>query len=171
MVDFKSFIEKKNNKADSLRPVKEKRIEEYISLVDKLYSDIDNDWLRGYVPDQIKTGVEKMILHEDSLGEYEISKKWIQIGDDKIYLIPAGTLIIGSTARVDLVFGAKSVMIMWIEESIKSPFDELNARKKALKKKEKAKYAWKMAVRNGSIHYEDVTPDSFKEAIVRLIDE
>lgn len=169
MKSFKKFIDAELKKSQQLNGIdREKCIREYLNLVSDLYSKVDNTWLADYIPDKISTGLEQMIVTERNIGSYEVSKKWIKVGDSILYMLPIGTDLIGAKARVDLVLGAKSIMLLWLNQEINDIYFSSKSKKRAESHKEE-NFTWKFVFRNGSTKFQDVDTDSFQNSIMDLI--
>lgn len=82
--------------------------------------------------------------------------------------MPIVTTLIGAKARVDLILGSKSIMLLWINRNINDIIDSKRLRTNAQKDTEK-NYTWKLVYRDGSTKFFDVDMDSFQRSIMDLI--
>lgn len=172
---FTDFINKMDeaakNKKNGFNPAD--RIDKYKKLVNSLYDDI-NTWLSEEIESgKILTGTVPINLTEDFLGSYSVDEKWIQIGNARILFHPVGTLLIGTDARVDMVYGAKDVMIVRVGENVESPYNlthvEMNG-EPAKKKKSHGKSVWKYVNDASPLTYIKLDKDRFEDLIINIVD-
>ncbi len=143
---------KKNNVDDINVP---QRIEMFNRNIQSLYKSIDGEWLKkGLESGYIKTGEESISINERQLGIYNVKAKWIQIGTKRLTLEPIGTVLVGSDARIDLIYKYKEIMLVLLAGEGK-----------------KKKPEWKYIVENGKISFEPLTKDSFQKLIMDLVYE
>lgn len=162
------------------------QINDYISLVEKLY-----DLFISSVDELIKEGLiketrEKIKISEEYLGEYEIDSLILSINSNKIKLIPAGTMLIGSKGRVDVFGPFGSEKFMLIRKGVKSPSDLVkikvhisgidHERKEEKEEKEERKkitiadWEWKtMPSDNRWVRFDDVNSETVTNIIMRMI--
>lgn len=172
---FTDFINKmdeeaKNNKKE-FNPAK--RIESYQKLVNSLYADIDSWLSEGLEAGKIQTGTVPITITEEQLGSYAVNAKWIQIGNARIQFHPVGTILIGTTARVDMIYGDKDVMIVWIGENIDYPGNlihiEVNG-EFSKKRKSPGKSVWKYVKDSPKLSYVKLDKDHFEDLIIDVVD-
>lgn len=121
--DFARFVEKQQELAASSSIDWGKMRDEWLSDLDALYQTV-----RGFLEKYIEngsitvsfTGIE---LIEENLGSYEARKMEIKIGAQRIYLVPVGTLIVGSKGRVDVEGTAGRAQLLLLDERAKNPAD------------------------------------------------
>jgi hypothetical protein len=109
---FEEFLKKKTEeKKQNIDWGQRKR--DWIESVEKLYSDI-NEWLKPFIDQHlIDTKVDKIVtLTEEYIGTYEIPRLDIYIAKDIISLTPKGTLIIGSSGRIDMIGPKAEIMLI-----------------------------------------------------------
>ncbi len=172
---FTDFINKmdeeaKNNK-NGFNPAE--RIDKYRNLVNSLYADIDS-WLSEEIESgKILTGIVPITITEERLGSYAVDEKWIQIGNARIQFHPVGTILIGTDARVDMVYGAKDVMIIRAGENIESPYGtnlkEING-DSAKKRMSPGKSVWKYVKDGYRLSYVTLNKDRFEDLIIEVVD-
>ncbi len=176
MVDFKSFIEKENEKAkkeqENFNP--EEKISFFKKKVKELYSLIDDNWLKTYIDNnEIKTSYRNIQITEELLGSYDIQEKLIEIGKHIFILRPIGTILIGTPGRVDLLYQSKQIMFILIGKNIKSIRTQIKIKKedKNIKKeiKEDEQLVWKYTQRGGTMTYHDLSAESFQKILMDLI--
>lgn len=171
---FSDFVNKLNkesqNKKDGFNP--SARIETFKQLVNSLYEEIDS-WLQdGIQEGKILTGLVPITISEEMLGAYSINEKWIQIGNAKIIFRPIGTILIGTNARVDLIYRSKDIMIVRTGENIKGPGNLITIRingEPASKKIDGGKPVWKYVKSNQRLSYVLLNKKTFENLIMELI--
>jgi len=125
----------------------EGRKNNWLDAVWTLYETIDR-WLQKSIKDQvIEVYYDDMHLVEEHIGDYTIKKMVIRLGPDKIRLEPAGTLIVGSNGRIDLIGTRASIMLVLLKDK------------------------WHIAIRGGrgGIDYLPLTKESFTDALRQII--
>ena len=172
---FTDFINKMEEEAkkdkNGFNPTE--RIESYRNLVNSLYADIDA-WLREELESgKIMTGIVPITITEEQLGSYAVDEKWIQIGNARIQFHPIGTILIGTDARVDMVYRSKDVMIIRTGENVESPYGDYNSveNDKATKKRRFAgQSVWKYVKGGHRLSYVTLDKDRFEDLIIDVID-
>ena len=173
MGKFKEFVEAENKKRGTFDP--QERINSYRQRVGEFYQKIDEDWLREFIADRsIETGTEEMNIQEEQLGTYSIPEKWIRIGDHTIYFRPIGTILIGTEARIDLVYRSTRVMFVLVSEKIKNGIELIrcevaNAKKPRTRKT--GELVWKCADSRAGLAYHKVNAQFFQTLIMKVIHE
>lgn len=148
------------------------RIKDYQNLVKSLYTDIDS-WLCEEIESgKIQTGVVPITITEEQLGSYTVDEKWIQIGNARIQLQPIGTLLVGTDARVDIIYDTTDVMIIRTGEKVESPYDLISVEidgEPAKKKKTGGKSVWKYVKANQRLSYVTLDKDRFEDLIIDIV--
>ena len=150
------------------------RIESFRKLVNSLYADIDS-WLGEEIESgKILTGTVPITITEERLGSYMVDEKWIQIGNVRIQFHPVGTILVGTNARVDMVCGAKEVMIVRVGENVESPYNlihvEING-EIIKKRKSSGKSVWKYVNADQRLSYVKLDKNSFEDLIIEVVNE
>ena len=112
---FDNFVERKTEETKLVNWEAKKRL--WLTKVNELYSQIEV-WLSDWTRDKkitISTN-ETISIVEEYIGQYQTPVMKISIGDEKIELIPIGTLIIGSRGRIDVKGKAGSIMLILIKK-------------------------------------------------------
>ena len=149
------------------------RIESYRNLVNSLYADIDA-WLREELESgKIMTGIVPITITEEQLGSYAVDEKWIQIGNARIQFHPIGTMLIGTDARVDMVYRSKDIMIIRTGENVVGPGDlievEVNG-EPPKKRRFPGKSVWKYVKEGHRLSYVTLDKDRFEDLIIEVVD-
>lgn len=171
---FDEFVNKLDE--DSKRAPKEfnptKRIDKFRRLIQSLYSTID-EWLeKELLSQKIKTGEVPITISEEMLGSYQVDEKWIQIGNAKIIFQPIGTILIGTDARVDMIYRSKTIMIVRTGDDIEGPDDLIHFQedgKPEPKKKGKGESVWKYVKANQRLSYVALNKETFQDLIINLV--
>lgn len=113
-MNFSDFLTRQNEKAQEGQAFNAAgHIAKYQGLIKDLYSKIDTEWLGEYVKSgQVKTGECTCCITEERLGTYQVQSKWIEIAGQRISIQPVGTILIGTDARLDIVYRGKERMII-----------------------------------------------------------
>lgn len=150
------------------------RIARFVALVNSLYSNID-EWLHDYLVDgTITTGIVPTTISEEVLGPYKVDEKWIQIGRARILFEPIGTIMIGTIARIDMVYKAKRVMIVRTGENIVGPGNLISIEidgEPPRKPIPAGKAVWKYVKDKHRISYVTLNKESFEDLIMDTINE
>ena len=171
---FDDFVNKMDAeaKAKSKEFDPEKRIKKFQTLIEGLYSEIDT-WLQeGIHNGKIQTGLIPVSIKEELLGVYEVNDKWIQIGNARFNLHPVGTILIGTDARIDLIYRSKEIMIVRAGKDIEYPGQLISIQVNGgsgPKKKEKVELVWKYVKDNRRLSYSALNKESFENLIMDLI--
>ncbi|CAB5626194.1 Uncharacterised protein [Klebsiella pneumoniae] len=184
MKTLKDIIEKQKKEEEEQKFDPAEQIEEYISLVEKLYT-ITLESIDELIKDGlIKQSRKKISINEESLGDYEIDSLILTINSSKIKFEPVGTMLIGSKGRVDVTgpFGKEKFIL--IRKGVKSPSDLIKVRVNVVGayKPEKDKtdedvkkpsiddWEWKtMPSDSRWVKFDDVNSETITNIIMRMI--
>lgn len=148
------------------------RIERFQKLVKALYDEIDG-WIRESLDaGKIQTGDVPVSITEELLGSYSIQEKWIQIGNAKIIFRPIGTILIGTDARIDMIYRSKTVMIVRTGENVDGPGNLISIRvngEPVKKNKPVGKSVWKYVSANYRLSYVTLNKENFENLIMDVI--
>lgn len=177
MTDFQKFIKEQNER--SVERKKEfdpqKRIEQFRECVADLYYLVDTEWLNEELANgSVTTGTTPITVTEERLGAYQIDAKWIQIGEHRLLLRPVGTIIIGTKARVDLIYKSIDRMFVLVGENIEGARDMISIHvegEPAPKRKEPGKAVWKIVNPQGRYDYLKANKSNFEKVIMEVINE
>lgn len=119
------LIQKKELRKES--PLIEKKKNNYIHLVNKLYKDIEI-WLNKYITQELLSISYKAIeLEETDIGKYSINQMTIHLPNEIINLVPGGTMILGSFGCLEIEGKLHSVTLLLIDKDIDRPFTKSNS--------------------------------------------
>lgn len=159
------------------------QISEYKELVGRLYNIVKDSVSELIDEGLIKVQIETIRIYEEFLGEYEIESLLFTINSKKIKFVPAGTMLIGSKGRVDVFGPFGSEKFMLIRKGIKKPGDlitvtirHVGSEDESKEKNETRKkltiddWEWKtLPSDNRWVKFDDVTPDTITDLIMRMI--
>ena len=113
-MNFYDFLNQQNEKVKKEKTFNASEcITKYQGLIRDLYNKIDTEWLGEYVNrGLVKTGECPFSVTEEMLGTYQVQSKWIEIAGQRISIEPVGTILIGTDARLDVVYRGKERMIV-----------------------------------------------------------
>lgn len=183
---LKDIIEKqkREEEKEEVKFDPQEQIDEYKTLVNKLY-DIALSAIDELINDGlIKTERAKKSITEESLGQYEIDSLILTINSKKIKFEPIGTMLIGSKGRVDVTgpFGKEKFIL--IRKGVKSPSElikfkvsivgesnpEENKQKEDIKRPTINDWEWKTLPSDSRwAKFEDVNADTVTDIIMRMI--
>lgn len=124
-----------------------RRRAEWLVSLETLYGQLSNFLAMEKASGLVTVQGSSVQLREDYLGDYEAPALFIHIGDEVVAAMPRGTLIVGSHGRVDLRGNNDEVMLIRDKED-----------------------HWQFAYRtNGGLKYEDLSADSLKAWIQKLV--
>lgn len=182
---LKDIIEKqRREEEEEVKFDPQEQINEYKTLVDKLYQtalDAIDELIRDGL---ITTAKENKLIIEESLGSYNIDSLTLTINSKKIKFEPIGTMLIGSKGRVDVTGPFGNERFMLIRKGVKSPSELIKFNIKVVgatdpgesKPKEDVKkptiddWEWKILPRDSRwVKFEDVNADTITDIIMRMI--
>ena len=146
-MDFDDFLRQQNEKVQKENAFNAaEHIAKYQGLIRDLYTKIDTEWLGEYVKNgQVMTGECACSIKEEMLGTYKVQSKWIEISGQRISIEPVGTILIGTDARLDIVYRNKERMIIHANNS------------------------WKLVDRSRRITYKTLNAEVFQKLIMDLM--
>lgn len=171
---FDEFIAEQTAKSDESRADRDNKIKEWEQQLDRLYQTVET-FLRSYIEEgKVRRHYGEKQLHEEFLGSYQAKSLVVEIGSNKIYFDPVGTLLIGAKGRVDMIgnygtvkfvlvpqdsSGPKINVRIWSESEDPPPEDHLDS---------VAQWDWKIATSPPNIKYVELQEESFKDAIMEV---
>ena len=169
---LKSFVEEKKRRAKEEKIDWEKRKQEWIDEVGKLYRMIEN-WLKDI---DIRIKYEDIELFEEKLGKYKMKKMILDVGGEKVELTPIGTIIIGAKGRVDIEGPRGKVKILLVPKDAEGPrirvdiFDSrIDLKEEKAKTTKSIQWEWKIAIPPPNIKYISLDKDTFSEIILGVV--
>lgn len=177
MANFTDFVKEKNEKANkdskrgTINPAE--RIAFFVKEIEHLYNCIDTEWLKDELLNHsISTGLTQITIREESLGIYNVDSKWLQIGNERVTLQPIGTVMIGTNARVDLIYKEKNVMLVLIGENVEQGSDLISIKvngEYTKPPKKSGKSVWKYVTKNNRLSYITLTKSSFQNLLMDIM--
>ena len=172
---FDEFIAEQTARSDESRIDRDKEIKEWRQQLDRFYKTVET-FLRSYIEEgKVRLHYGKKQLHEEFLGNYQVESLVVEIGSNKIYLDPVGTLLIGAKGRVDMKSnygtvkfvlvpqdssGPKINVRIWTENEEPPPEEHLDP---------VAQWDWKIATPPPNIKYIELQEESLKNAIMEVL--
>ena len=179
---FKEFIEQEKAaefRKNSIDWDEQKKL--YLKRVEMLF-----DQVKKYLHEFTETGaiqIKKMneTIEEECIGKYEVPILRIQIYGKSADLVPAGTNMIGTPGRVDLIGDIATIRLILADKDEAGPqifaaFSWSREDKKRVEEKaenwllRKRDYVWKMITDPPDIRYVELNEDSFFEALQEVLD-
>jgi|SRR5665213_556207 len=171
--DFANFVASQQ-KPEAVSFDWEKERTDYLANVANLYERA-RDYLGEYLANSsVKISSDEVEVDEESYGSYRISRLLIDIGHQRVFLEPVGTMLIGSKGRVDLIGSIKRVPILLIRESVKSASDMIHVSVSISGAKPspppprppKEPWVWKLRSKRNPDAFDDLNKDTFLTAIL-----
>ncbi len=168
-------VKEKQENAKNILINPAERINYFKTLVSGFFNHLENEWLG----DSIKLGliqIEKgtISIEEEAIGKYEIDKYRLKLGMEIIDFIPIGTILIGTDARIDMVYKQTRVMFVRVGEKVNRAADLIHVRIKGEPDKpfkDLGQRVWKYTYKNSRSLYETATAESVQKIIMDVINE
>lgn len=180
MEDFNKFLKKLQEKERQEVEQKsefnpEERIAYFQNLVNQFFNTLESDWFGEYVSKELMS-IEKgkCLITEETLGQYYTDKCKLKLGGEIIEFIPVGTLLLGTDARIDMIYKQTKVMFIHVGENIKGASDLIVIRvngETISKKKDPGQKVWKFIYKNSRELYMDANKESVLRLIMDVINE
>ena len=172
---FDEFIAEQTAKSDESGIDRDKELKEWEEQLDRFYGMVES-FLHSYIEEgKMQRHYGKKQLHEELLGNYQIKSLVIEIGSNRICLDPVGTFLIGAKGRVDMTgnygtvkfvlvpqdsFGLKISVRIWSEKEDPPPEEHTDP---------VSQWDWKIATPPPNIKYVELQEESFKNAIMEVL--
>ena len=115
---FDEFVKQRTERARQSAEASNSKetLADWLRELDTLYSAMEG-YLRSYTDSgQIKIERRPVQLTEEYLGTYDAEALAMSIGNDEVIAQPVGTMLIGSSGRVDLMGPRKTLRIVLLEQ-------------------------------------------------------
>jgi len=177
---FKEFVEQKKIVAEDRKKSIdwEKRKKFYLDQVEMLYKDVE-----GFLSEFKEVTLERELeeIEEDIIGKYEVPVLHIRLYDKHAALMPAGTNMIGTPGRVDLVGYFETTRIILTGKNETRPQGATAASCSWLDDDEKLEeiknqepqgrdYVWKIITDPPKIRFNDLNEDNFLNSLQEILD-
>lgn len=174
MTKFEEFLKKENEQNrlnNKFNP--QERIDKFKTLVDGFYSMVKDEWLKPYIESGAITISSSIIpIHEERLGIYNIGTLTICIGNKRVDLRPIGTIMIGTDARIDMIYRAREIMIVRVGENINNFGISVTINGEPVNKKEDpGKPVWKCVNKRARTSYVTLNAETFQGLLMAITDE
>ena len=178
---FREFVEREKKIDLQVKEVNwEEKKQLYLSRVDDLYKNIEA-FLREFIESKaVRIERNAVNIDEEYIGEYDVPVLDIYLYNKHAALIPAGTNMIGSPGRVDLVCDYDVRRIILADKNEDKPqifraISHTEEEKEQAKKRgeewirRKRDYVWKFITDPPEIRYIDLTEDSFFNSLQEVL--
>ena len=172
---FDDFVKQRTDQARQSAEVlnREETLVGWLRELDALYSAMEG-YLQSYTKSgQITIERRSVELTEDYLGTYEAEALAMSIGNDEIIAQPVGTMLIGSSGRVDLTGPRKTLRIVLLEKggpamkiTISGDDGPIETSGHSLVRGEVDHRGWYFATRPPAVTVTAFDEDSFRDAIM-----
>ena len=100
---LQEFFRAKKADADKVDPVNwAARKDEWIAAVEELYTQIAELLAPSINDGSVVASTSVTTITEDHIGQYDIEKLKLVVGDESVVFSPVGTLVVGASGRVDV---------------------------------------------------------------------
>jgi hypothetical protein len=144
---------------------------EWLASLEAFYHEIEQ-WLAEYTASgKIEIERSEILLEEEQLGKYRAEMRVLKIGTDRVILRPIGTLLIAACGRVDMEGPKGTVKFILTGKNstgVKISFSDGTSRgdEKAQRREE---LVWKIATPPPGVQFFELTPDSFFDALMKIV--
>lgn len=156
----------------------------WLTKLDELYRTM-RQWLREYIEaGQIRLSFHPISLYEEEVGEYTVQEALLTMGQQAVTLTPVGTALVGTKGRVDLRGPAGVIRLVLSDERLAGPRVVYRQRLFTSEAQKAAYYhrqalapleaiavnwVWKISTNPPRISYQELTPDTFFDALLRVL--
>ena len=172
---FDDFVKQRTDQARQSAEVlnREETLAGWLRELDALYSAMEG-YLQSYTESgEITIERRSVELTEDYLGTYDAEALAMSIGNDEIVAQPVGTMLIGSSGRVDLTGPRKTLRIVLLEKggpamkiTISGDDGPIETSGRSLVRGEVDHRGWYFATRPPAVTVTALDEDSFRDAIM-----
>lgn len=176
---FSDFVKQQIGPVDdesTLTLAREKQL--WLDQLAQLYRFVDETLAEFIDQKQIQVTQRTVDLYEEQLGAYPAPALTIRIGRQIVELEPIGTFLIGARGRVNMngprgiarfVIVAKDASSPRWRVDVQSPAQALSAAPSPAAFKAED-WVWKISTPAPRINYIELTPESFQETLMGVID-
>ena len=177
--EFEALLDNKTREAAAQKSIDwEAQKKEWLASVEKFYGDMEH-WLKKYIDNgriTIEKGVER--IQEEHIGKYQAASRVIKIGNDRVFLRPVGTLLLGARGRIDMEGPKATVKFILtgkhsdgIRISLSSP-SKKNSVPESTKEPKAALFeeqVWKIATPPPNVQLIELTAESFFKSLIGVV--
>lgn len=176
--EFKKVVEEKSRAAKEAPAIDwEATKREWLENLARFYLLVEGYLAEFQTEGNVKVERSQVTITEENLGQYQAESRSILIGDDKVNLVPIGTLLIGAKGRVDMVGPAgtaKFVLTGKHSNGIRISVSVRGETKtaQAAPAEEPAapeEFAWKLATPPPKVRFIDMEPETFFSALTEVV--
>lgn len=172
---FDEFIAEQTAKSDESGIDRDKEIKEWEQQLDRFYNAVEA-FLHSYIEEgKVRLHYGKKQLHEELLGNYQVKSLVIEIGSNRICLDPVGMFLIGAKGRVDMIGSYGTVKFVLVPQDSSEPKISVKIRSEKEDPPPEdhlnpiAQWDWKIATPPPNIKYVELREESFKDAIMEVL--
>lgn len=174
---FDEFVKKQNESsgADGGKLDIDKEMAMWIEKLDQLYLLVKNSLSKYIDVGTIELEFSYIALTEELLGTYTVREARIAVGQQLVKLTPIGTFLIGARGRVDMIGSRGAARFMILPPEARAPQvrvtivlpGETSPTSEPIEPPET--WVWKIATPPPRITYIDLTEESFREALMGVV--
>ena len=174
---FDDFVDRQNQLAKDAEQSVDwaKELEEWRAYLKQFKSSVA-DFLQEHMQqDRVRLEYKAKRNSEENIGNYDVEVITIMIGNAKVELDPVGTVLIGAKGRVDMKGPKGTVKVVLVPKHSKGTGLGMQAlghgetRKEQENEKQPIEWVWKLATPPPSVKYTEFTKESFRTAIMEVV--
>lgn len=172
---FDDFLKIKNS-TPAADPIDwKKRHEEWIKSLEEFYEFVESALKPYKNRQQISILYEDKLMHEEGIGSYRARTALIKVGQFTVRLDPIGTMLFGAKGRIDLVGPGGTARFVLVDKDSNGPkitissWDPGQTPHPNLPAKKTVNWTWKITTLPPQVNYFALTPDSFKDALMEVL--
>ncbi len=174
---FDDFVKSQQPAPDEMRAIDWTRErDEWLGSLGELYKKIEAFLAKYIEAGEITIERRDITLNEENIGSYAACRMILKIGRQEITLTPIGTLLVAAKGRVDVVGPAGKTRLVLVDSESSRPSVgvamTVGGRRGPSPVKsspKKIKWVWKIATPPPSVRYIELTPESFFQAIMEIV--
>jgi len=151
------------------------QLAEWKECLNEFYSSVKG-YLNPYLESKkVALDESEITLHEEFIGSYNVTQLAIQLGKNKIQLQPIGTNLIAAKGRVDMIGPRGQIKFVLVPKDSSGPkisvrvWNQGEEPSPEEKTEPVTKWAWKIATPPPRISYIELTPESFQNALMEVV--
>lgn len=175
--DFvKTYVEPAKASDGGLSLEQEKKI--WLEKITEFYTLVQ-EALADYIKNEsISFKTTKKTIFEDLLGNYEVDSATISVGRQIVKLEPAGTFLVGARGRIDMLGPKGTTRFVIVPPNSNGPRVQITVHVEGEPKKEvpsqgntipPAQWVWRIATPPPRISYIEVNAESFRDALMGVV--
>jgi hypothetical protein len=171
---FDKFVDEQSSPRGFSETDRQTALEQWRTAIQDFYKKVDT-FLESYRANgKIQVERKKKTMSEDLLGQYETETYAISLGQNSIRLEPIGYFVIGAKGRIDMIGPRDTVRFVRVDARISAPKAIVRVHQQGPKPLDKpeppevTEWTWKIATKPPQIRYEELSAESFYDAVMNV---